>query len=88
MLIFFSVLYFYCTFSVYSILGYFYSTPSLVAIEVQTQEKSKRCSNTREFKLHVIKWYMGNGQNKARTVFHFKVGRKRVRELVQNEQQR
>ena len=65
---------------------YFYSTRNLVAMEVQAQEKSKRRSYTREFKLRVIKWYMDNGQNKVRTAFHFKVDRKRVREWVQNEE--
>ena len=29
---------------------------------------------------------MDNGQNKARTAFHFKVDRKRVRKWVQNEE--
>ena len=55
-------------------------------MEFQAQEKSKRRSYTREFKLHVIKWYIDNGQNKARTAFHFKVDRKGVRERVQNEE--
>ena len=53
-------------------------------MEVQAQEKLKWNSYTRELKLHVIKWYMDNGQNKARTVFHFKGDCKRVREWIQN----
>ena len=55
-------------------------------MENSSQEKSKRHSDTREFKLHKIKWYIGNGQNKVRTAFHFKVDCKRVREWVQNEE--
>ena len=41
---------------------------------------------TREFKLHVSKWYIGNGHNIARTAFLSKVGCKQVREWVQNEE--
>ena len=64
---------------------YFYSTQNLVAMEFQAQEKSKRRSYTRE-KLHVIKWYLDNDQNKASNAVHFQVDRKRVREWVQNEE--
>ena len=53
---------------------------------MEVQEKSKRHSYTREFKLHVIRWCIDTDQNKARTAFHFKVDCKRVRVLVQNEE--
>ena len=55
-------------------------------MEVQAQEKSKRHSYTKEFKLHTIQWYMNKSQNKARTAFHFTVNRKRIRKWVQNEE--
>ena len=55
-------------------------------IVMEVQDKSKRLSYTREFKLRVIKWFMDNGQNKARTAFHLKADRKRIREWIQNEE--
>ena len=55
-------------------------------IEVQAEEKTKRRSYRREFKLHVVKWYTRHGENKAQTAYHFNVDRKRVREWVQNEE--
>ena len=55
-------------------------------MEVQAQDKSRRLSFMREFKLYVTKWYMDNCQNQVKTAFYVKVERKRAREWVQNQE--
>ena len=65
---------------------YFCGTRNLLAMEVQAQEKSKRCSYTKEFKLHIIQWYTNKGQKKVKTPFHYTVDHKSVPKWVQNEE--